>query len=394
MPLDFDPRPTANSWAMATKFGKVRSRVHRGKVRLFLDFGRYGRIHSLHGDPFENAQDAERILRSIQGRVAEGTPKRLAVETYLPTHSRAHRAEVWLARWLEEMESLAKSGDRSEGTLREYRRWAKPGGEHAHLQALGGRSIHSLDYVTIREWQKSLPVQGKTLKNVTAALSSFLGWLVRVRALKAKPAIPWPTHDEHVPAIIRPERQDAILAHWPEDELGVLLCMMLLGLRHSEAWAVKCSDYRDGYLWVRHARKGRKLDSPIRGPKNRQPRVLPVPQALADWIEQHVEKERLLTAEPLFVNRRTGGAWTPTSFRRRWVKACKGAGLQPLNSYESLRHSTATEWLRRGASLREVRDLLGHKTDHMTPKYARLANERLVEIVGGRCGSHVAPSKK
>lgn len=40
---------------------------------------------------------------------------------------------------------------------------------------------------------------------------------------------------------------------------------------------------------------------------------------------------------------------------------------------------------------REVQDLLGHKTAHMTPKYARLANERLVEIVGRR-GSHVDPA--
>jgi len=208
------------------------------------------------------------------------------------------------------------------------------------------------------------------------------------------PPIPWPAGNEYLPNIIRPERQDEILAHWPENELGVLLCMLLLGTRHSEAWAVKCSDYRDGLLWMRHARKGRRLESKIRGPKNRLPRVLPVPDALAEWIDKHVDKERLLTAEPLFINRRTGGAWTPSSFRRRWEKACKLAGYPVLNSYESLRHSTATEWMRRGASLREGRDLLGHRTDHMTPRYARLADERLVEIVGRPRGSHVDPGQK
>ena len=53
-----------------------------------------------------------------------------------------------------------------------------------------------------------------------------------------------------------------------------------------------------------------------------------------------------------------------------------------LNAYESLRHSTATEWLRRGASEREVQALLGHKTAHATPRYARLADGRLDTIVG------------
>jgi integrase/recombinase XerC len=386
----FDPRPDAESWDMAEKVGHVRTRIHRGKPRHYLDFGRLGKVYSLHGTPFTRAK-AELILRSIQGRIAEGTDPQRAIEVYLPTHARAHRVEVWLARWIAEIESLEKSGDRSEGTLREYRRWAKVGGKHAHLQKLGARSIHSLSWNVLREWQRSIPLQGKSLKNLTAALSSFLGWLVRVGALDRKPVIPWPAHDEHVPSIIRPERQDAILAHWPEDELGVLLCMMLLGTRHSEAWVLTGGDYRDGYLWVRKARKGRRLDSPVRGTKNRQPRVLPVPLALAEWIEKHVAKETLLADGLLFTNRRTGGAWTPTSFRRRWSKACIASGQSVLNSYESLRHSTATEWLRRGASLREVQDLLGHRTPHMTPKYARLANERLVEIVGRR-GSHVDPS--
>ncbi len=55
-----------------------------------------------------------------------------------------------------------------------------------------------------------------------------------------------------------------------------------------------------------------------------------------------------------------------------------------LKPYETLRHSTATEWMRRGASEREVQELLGHRTRHATPRYARLADERLESIVGRR----------
>ena len=103
--------------------------------------------------------------------------------------------------------------------------------------------------------------------------------------------------------------------------------------------------------------------------------------ALREWITKYVPTKRLLSDGPLFVNARTGGAWTPTSFRRRWEKSCKAAGLPVLKSYESLRHSTATEWLRRGATLQEVQHMLGHKGPHATPRYARLADERFAQII-------------
>jgi integrase len=229
-------------------------------------------------------------------------------------------------------------------------------------------------------------LRGKTLWNVNAGLSAFLHFVQKCNAIPSVPAIPWPRYDEHVPAIVRPEIQDRILAAIPEPARGVFLAMALLGLRHSEAWALDGRDYRDGRLWVRKARKGRTLTSPLRAPKNRRPRVLPVPVEIAEWIARNVPAERLLVGGVLFPNPHTTGAWTPTSFRRAWDAACAGAGLPVLKAYETLRHSTATEWMRRGASEREVRELLGHRTGHATPRYARLADERLADVVARRRG--------
>jgi integrase/recombinase XerC len=371
---------------MAGKFGHVRSRIHRGKLRYYLDFGRHGRVWSLKGESFEDEQDAERILRSIQGDVARGTPKRLAVEKWLPTGARAHRVGRWFALWRAEVRSQVEAGDRSPSYLREVERWTKPG-KHGYLAMLERRSLQSLDYMTLRAWQRELVehgLRGKTLWNVTAGLSSFTSWLVRTGALERAPTIPWPRYDEHAPAIVRPEVQDRILDAIPEPERGVFIAMALLGLRHSEAWVLDGRDYRDGRLWVRRARKGWLLSHPVRGPKNRTPRVLPVPDELAEWIKTHVPSKTLLRGGLLFRNPRTGGTWTPASFHRAWERACKAAGLPTLKPYETLRHSTATEWLRRGASEREVRELLGHRTAHATPRYARLAEGRLQEIVGRR----------
>jgi integrase len=229
------------------------------------------------------------------------------------------------------------------------------------------------------------------LSPIPAGLSAFLHFVRRCKAIPDVPAIPWPRYDEHVPEIVRPEVQDRILDAVPEAARGVFLAMALLGLRHSEAWALEARDYRDGRLWVRKARKGRRLDSPLRAPKNRQPRVLPVPAELAEWIARNVPAERPLKGGVLFPNPRTGKAWTPTSFRRAWAAACTVAKLPTPKAYEKLRHSTATEWMRRGASEREVRELLGHRTGHATPRYARLADERLKSIVGRRQAVDRAP---
>ncbi len=116
--------------------------------------------------------------------------------------------------------------------------------------------------------------------------------------------------------------------------------------------------------------------------------MLPVPDALAAWIEQNVSRKTLLQGGPLFVNPRTGKAWAPTSFRRTWAKACRAAGLPVLKPYETLRHSTATEWMRRGASEREVQELPGHRARHATPRNApargRAAGKHRGTSAGGR----------
>jgi len=92
----------------------------------------------------ENEHDARRILGAIQGRVADGVSKALAVEPYLPVDHSSKRVGVLLVKWMEEMEELESKGRRSENTLRDYRRWTKVGGEHAYLLRLANRSIHAI----------------------------------------------------------------------------------------------------------------------------------------------------------------------------------------------------------------------------------------------------------
>ena len=62
----------------------------------------------------------------------------------------------------------------------------------------------------------------------------------------------------------------------------------------------------------------------------------------------------------------------------RWPlrRFCKRAGLRSVQ-WHVLRHTAASHWVMRGASLKAVQDLLGHSTIQMTMRYAHLARSSL-----------------
>ena len=97
--------------------------------------------------------------------------------------------------------------------------------------------------------------------------------------------------------------------------------------RASRPWLLLAANHRPGsrafsWLTVNKARKGDRLDAPIRSTKTGKPKRLSVPVDLQEWIERHVPAERRVGGGPLFTVPWSGrgicpqGRWSGTSLRR------------------------------------------------------------------------------
>lgn len=64
----------------------------------------------------------------------------------------------------------------------------------------------------------------------------------------------------------------------------------------------------------------------------------------------------------------------PYDLRKQWYKALEKAGIKDFR-FHDLRHTTASNLAMNGASLRDIAEILGHKTMQMTQRYSHLTQK-------------------
>ena len=117
----------------------------------------------------------------------------------------------------------------------------------------------------------------------------------------------------------------------------------------------------------------------VRG-KGKRERLGPIGPTATAWIARWLDVRRpARVGEPaVFLNQR-GGRLTTRSVGRLLETHLIGVGLDPASSPHTLRHSFATHLLDRGADLRSVQELLGHRSLTTTQVYTHVSGERLAE---------------
>jgi integrase/recombinase XerC len=283
---------------------------------------------------------------------------------------------------------LALEKNASEHTVKSYREDLTQALEFFR-QRLGQQALE-LDRLTTRllraylSWLHDKGYAKATVARRLAAVRSWLRFLCRQGVLSANPAdgLRGPRQDRNLPHFLS-EADLLRLLEAPGHETpqglrdrAILETLYSAGLRVSELTGLDLGDLD--------------LDSglaTVRGKGKRERLALLGPHALGalkNWLSCREgwygggHRRGTRSGAAVFLNK-NGTRLTSRSVGRLVVKYLTQAGIDPRTSPHTLRHSFATHLLDRGADIRSVQELLGHRSLTTTQIYTHVTTTRLQE---------------
>jgi integrase len=155
----------------------------------------------------------------------------------------------------------------------------------------------------------------------------------------------------------------------------IVICALNTGMRKTEILSLKWSQVREGFIYLQKT-------------KTDEPRQIPINDTLEKLFKE-IRKGQKLGTESVFTYVNVGQGRKKKSplsvvqnveslpvknIKTSFTSAVKRAGLSDFRPHD-LRHTFASHMIMRGASLKELQELLGHKTMTMTLRYAHLSQE-------------------
>jgi integrase/recombinase XerC len=221
-----------------------------------------------------------------------------------------------------------------------------------------------------------------TIARKLASLRSFYRFAMRQGIATGNPAKPLrnPRRQRKLPHVLSNDEVGQLLLAPPADETmglrdrAILETIYSAGLRVSELVALRDGDLDAHEQIIR-----------VRG-KGRKERISPLGSYALKAINQYARRrirdpktEGLGRDAPVFVNR-FGRVLTTRSIGRMLEKYIAVVGLDSRTSPHTLRHSFATHLLDRGADIRSVQELLGHKSLATTQIYTHVSAANLRQV--------------
>ena len=276
---------------------------------------------------------------------------------------------------------LAAERDASPLTIKSYREDLTALLEYFN-DAVGG-PIYP-DRITVRELRGYVAAMHEadyaagTIARRLASLRSFFRFGMREGWVNDNPAKPLrnPRKPRNLPHVLSTEEIGRLLHAPPaNDPMGlrdraILETMYSAGLRISETVGLNDSDLDLTEGIVR-----------IRG-KGKRERLSPLGSFAVRAVRRWLQVRRLHPSlsnganRPVFVNR-FGRRLTTRSVARMLEKYLRQTGLDRRTTPHTLRHSFATHLLDRGADIRSVQELLGHKSLVTTQIYTHVSTAGL-----------------
>jgi integrase/recombinase XerC len=281
----------------------------------------------------------------------------------------------------EYLRHLALEKDASPHTIKSYREDLTQAVEFFRKRiATRTLSLGDLTTRVLRAYLAWLHEQGyaktTTARRITA-LRSWFRFLCRQGILATNPAagLRGPRQDRKLPHFLSEKDLQRLLETPPADtplglrDRAMLETLYSAGLRVSELTGLNRDDVDldSGMATVRG--KGKKERLALLGPQ--------ALEALKRWLAQReLVSPRAQTQPAVYLNK-NGTRLTTRSVGRLLEKYLALAGLDPRTSPHTLRHSFATHMLDRGADIRCVQELLGHRSLATTQIYTHITTHRL-----------------
>jgi site-specific recombinase XerD len=250
------------------------------------------------------------------------------------------------------------------------------------ISDLAGLTVSDVDRYLMERVAK---IQRSTRKLFSNLLRSFLRFLHRTGRIGSDLAAcvlaPTLYRFEGIPSVLQPEQVSLILAtaakHRSASGLRNYAMLMLLatyGLRAGEVSHLQLGDvdWRGDRLWIRHSKTGSRSCLPLM-PK--------VGRALLAYLQRGRPR---CTAREFFIRcyaPRRGFLTSSTvnSMLRRYLDE---TGIKPVGKHgpHIFRHSRAVTLLRAGVSVKEIGDVLGHRSAASTNVYLKLNDHELRSV--------------
>lgn len=237
------------------------------------------------------------------------------------------------------------------------------------IKSIDAHVVEDLNILAIDNFIDTLSLRGykpKTIKNKVVVIRSFIKFLYSKNLIDIRPeAIEIPRTVEVEANFLDEEEQFALIksARNLRDKASIMT-ILSSGLRASEILNLKSDDLYRRSLIV------------FRG-KGGKPRVTFIDPLTEKSIREYHHKREM---DSVFVFTNSFGKPLSRQYLSRMIsETALRAGIKKRVSAHTLRHSFATNMLRKGARIEDVQPLMGHSNISTTRLYMHFTNEYLRE---------------